>query len=78
MEGPGNPRAFTFCSCLAAQSACDSSQKAKHMSHRFPPLRPPVKAGRKTTARAATASAFTLADLCLTATLVLSVALALI
>ncbi|KAF0117012.1 MAG: hypothetical protein FD150_102 [Rhodobacteraceae bacterium] len=48
------------------------------MSHRFPPLRPPVKTDRKTATRAGTAPGFTLADVCLTATLVLSVALALI
>lgn len=42
------------------------------MSHRFPPLRPPVAAARKATFRPA------LADLCLLTALVLSLGLALI
>jgi hypothetical protein len=60
------------------QSDGDSSQKAKPMSHRFPPLRPSVKPGRKPTAGTGTAPGLSFADLCLTAALVLSVALALV
>lgn len=48
------------------------------MSHRFPPLRPPVEAPTKTTARTGTAPRFTFADLCFAAALVLCLALALI
>lgn len=48
------------------------------MSHRFPPLRPPVETPRKATTHTRAAPVFTLADLCLTAALVLSVALALV
>ncbi|MFM7333624.1 MAG: hypothetical protein ACKO2N_01165 [Tabrizicola sp.] len=46
------------------------------MQHRFPQLRPPVETPRKASARATIPLGFTLADLCLTAALVLSVALA--
>ncbi|MBP9047498.1 MAG: hypothetical protein WAT35_16615 [Tabrizicola sp.] len=48
------------------------------MSHRFPPLRPPVAAPAKTSPRTGTAPRFTFADLCLAAALVLCLALALI
>lgn len=48
------------------------------MSHRFPPLRPPVETARKATARAQPTAGPTVADLCLLAALVLSLGLALI
>lgn len=48
------------------------------MSHRFPPLRPPVETARKATARAQPTAGPTVADLCLLAALVLSLGLALV
>ncbi|WP_170971955.1 hypothetical protein [Rhodobacter sp. SY28-1] len=48
------------------------------MSHRFPPLRPPVETGRKANLRADPTPGPTAADLCLLAALVLSLALAMI
>lgn len=48
------------------------------MSHRFPPLRPPVETPRKATIQTKAAPGINFADVCLTAALVLSVALALI
>lgn len=78
MEGPGNPRAFTICSGFAAQSGADTSQKAKPMSHPFPPLRPPAAPSRKSGLRVQSAAGPTAADLCLFAALLLSLALALV
>ncbi|MFN5995650.1 MAG: hypothetical protein ACK47Z_00945 [Paracoccaceae bacterium] len=48
------------------------------MSDRFPPLRPSTEAGRKATQRAAATSGPAVADYCLVAALVLSLALALV
>lgn len=48
------------------------------MSDRFPPLRPQVASRAKAATRAAIVPGVTFADVCLTAALVLSVALALI
>lgn len=48
------------------------------MSHRFPPLRPPVAPPRKTTVGISIPQGIRLADLCLTAALALSLVLALL
>lgn len=47
------------------------------MSHRFPPLRPLIETARKATARAQQTAGPMVADLCLFAALVLSMAFAL-
>ena len=78
MEGPGNPRVFTFCSHLRAQSDLVSSQKAYSMSDRFPPLRPQASAPQKPRSDTRTLPVPAPVDLALLAALVLVAALALI
>jgi hypothetical protein len=73
MPGPS-----LFVLTFARSLSLSAARRLHPMSNRFLPLRPPVKADRRTTDRAASGLGFTIADVCLTASLLLSLALALI